>query len=145
MGAGSYGAGLGPAGHDPATTTARTTRTLPRALKLDPESRDYVVEDGFLADEHPVIHRAKHLLAIRRRSLASAPNVGFPSDALAFATEDSARTEAEDAAHLALKVLIDAADLRIDGVTVDEPFTGKIYIDVTNLRDGRPARLQVQR
>lgn len=136
MGAGSIGAGLGPCGHDLVAASARVIRVLPAAVKFDPYDRTYPYNtDGTLQSMHPVFHEAAHLLGIARFSIAAVPNLGIPLAGLRRATSRTAQREAEDAAAIALKPLLDRGDIRIDAVVVPLPFRGQFFVDVTNLRD----------
>lgn len=144
-GAGAYPAGEGYGGWDPDTgeSTVRT-KTLAAAPKFDPLTRRYeLASTGGLADEHPVIARARHLLGLRRRGIASAPTVGIPIARMRIARPDQRQREAEDAVNIALAPLLAAGDVRIKSVTLSDPYNGTFYTELVNLRaaDATPARI----
>jgi hypothetical protein len=132
------------------TQTDRAANTIGTAPKFDPYDRVYVlvVADSVtsVVTDHPVMHRAAHLLGIRLGSLASTPNDGFDVDAIKESTRITAQRTAEDTVKRALKILTDAGDLEIiKVVAVTKPrWLGQIFTDLRNLRElnAKPVRFQ---
>jgi hypothetical protein len=89
--------------------------------------------DGGLIADHPVIAKARHLLAIRRRNIPAAKNVGIQLGGLRLATRETRLREAQDAAAIALKVLVDAGELQIVRVVLSDPWNGTFYTEIKNL------------
>lgn len=143
-GAGAFDAGEGDAGWEVLTPGVARSKTLVPAPKFDPLTRRYLIGDGgALIEEHPVLARARHLLGIRRRGIASAPTVGIPLARLRAARQDQVQREVEDAVRIALAPLVDAGDLEIVRVQIELPFRGRFYTDLRNLRapNTKPVRI----
>lgn len=143
-GAGAFPAGEGDAGWDPLCDPHARALGIVAAPKFDPFNRVYVTNpDGTLQDEHPVIHRARHLMGIRRRALASSPTQGIPLEGIRTSSDDNRQRECEDAAAVALAPLTEAGDLRIVRVAISAPWDGTFYTEIVNLRaaDRTPVKL----
>jgi hypothetical protein len=148
IGAGDVLAGLGPAGHDPevVTPTDLAGRAPILAPRFDPYDRVYVIDETSqaLSDQDPIIHRAAHLLGLRRGSLPSAPTVGLDTARIRKAVPAARQRACEDASAEALAVLVDASDIAIEGVVLSSPWTGEFFVDVRPLRTptGKPVRVR---
>jgi hypothetical protein len=136
-GAGSFGAGLGPAGSSPVPApTPREVLTPGTAADYDPFAGVYPYDtSGVVQTTHPVWQRCALILGIRRGALRSSPLVGIPLDRLKNCTEATAQREAENAVRVALKDLLDAKDILVTAVTIETPWLGKFYTDIRNLRE----------
>jgi len=78
MGAGAYGAGVGPAGHDPvAAATAPRDVSYPVGIKYDASSKSFPLDsDGLVEAEHPVDQMMAIGLCFRKGSIQGAAEVG---------------------------------------------------------------------
>lgn len=147
MGAGSFGAGIGPAGSDPVTVSpAAVPPTTTDTPFFDPFALVYPFDStGELETTHPVWQRVALALGIRRGALRSTPDVGIPLERLRLATDLTAQREADGAVRVALADLLSAGDIDLVAVSVDLPWRGKFYADIRNLREAgaEPVRLGV--
>lgn len=108
------GAGAGGAGVGLADPTAATTPTTPWALKLDPLSRDFVMdEDGRYVSVHPVDHQAMMRLAPALGTIRSAAGQGGPWKNLEIADEATMTRRLTEEVRAAWRPLIDNGDLRL--------------------------------
>lgn len=135
-GAGSYGAGVGPAGIDPAQTPSTVSRdTQALALFWDPEISDFrVLDDGLLWTIHEVDQQTILALTIPLGSIPSSPETGSRFHLLLLDKNIQAACERE--ASYALRRLIDAGDVKI--VSVKQEIFNRsglwVRVDYANLR-----------
>lgn len=138
-GAGSFGAGSSPAGaYTPSSSNATTVAAL-RALKLDAQARDFLLdENGRYVAAHPVDHRAMMLLIPRLTSIRSSQTQGARWDDLVISDEETMTARFTEIVREAWRELLDAGDIRIDRVAarpVNSWGRGRIELVWQNLRD----------
>ncbi len=137
MGAGSYGAGLGLAGHDPVESSSAAA-TLPprRGSKFDPFTKTYVLTaDGDVDQVEAVWEEIAHRLGIPLGALSFAKDVGIDVERIRNTTRERAQRTVEDVVAQALKPLVDAGDVSLERVLLAQPWAGKWEAWVRNLRD----------
>lgn len=144
MGAGSFGAGIGPAGFDPLVTTPPNTATLPEAPAYDPATRSYPFgETGQLGDMHPVDQYVALAASIPLGSIAACPEDGVDYERIRRASAEARQSTITDCMRYALRDGIARGDLLFLGAPIleaDESST-TWAVDYVNLRlPGQPAR-----
>ena len=140
-GAGSYDAGLGPAGHDPTEVGVMQTGGVPilGVPKFDPLTKtDPVVDDGSNEEVSAVWQEVAHRIGIPLGAIAATPNVGLNVARIREATASNAQRTVEDVLAVALKPMIDRGDVKIDRVLLALPWRGKWEAWVINLRENDP-------
>ena len=145
MGAGSYPAGVGPAGFDPLVTTPPANLTLPGAPLYDPETRTFPFgPNGAARAVHPVDHYVALVCTTPRRSLASAPDEGIDFERIKRTPPASRQAVVTDEVRHALRDGISRGDLELLGAPIleDDETAGLAWaVDYKNLRlPGQPAR-----
>lgn len=139
MGAGAFGAGVGGAGTYVPSASNATAATMPWALKLDPLSRDFVLdEDGHYIAVHPVEHKALLLLAVALDSIRSGQGLGFRWRDMVFADEVTMTARFREMLNEAWRDLLANGDVRIERALARPQNTwgrGRFEIDWMNLRD----------
>lgn len=143
MGAGSFGAGIGPAGFDPLTETPPEILTLPPGVRYDPGARTFPFgTDGGIEAAHPVDQYVALVCTIARGSLAACPDAGIDLDRIRKAPADTVQAVVTDEVHRALADGIARGDLLFTGAPILE--TGdelQWAVHYVNLRlPGQPAR-----
>jgi len=137
MGAGSFPAGIGPAGLDPVISSRpRDPIETPSALAFDGVAKDYQLDGlGRYVGVHWVDAAAFTQLRISEGSVRSAPGVGETISQIAYIDRRRIRAQVEDRVKLAWKQLIDGGFLNYLGVTLDLSTPGRImYVaDYENL------------
>jgi hypothetical protein len=109
-GAGAGGAGVGLA--DPTASSSATNP--PWALKLDPISRDFVMdEDGRYVSVHPIDHQAMFRLIPARETIRSAAAQGGPWKSLEIADEATMTRRLTEEVRSLWRDLIDAKALEV--------------------------------
>lgn len=114
-GAGSSGAGLGPAGFDVAAEpTAARRVTRPRAILFQLNGFDFPLDDdGRYQDVHPVDQWVALQLGILAEGIGSSPTAGSRLRRITHVGAPDTRTKVEDAVRLALKPKIDGREIRV--------------------------------
>lgn len=139
MGAGSFGAGSGGAGTYVPSGSNAVTITTPRALKLNPLKRDFVMDtDGQFVSCHPVEHQAMMLLIPKLRTIRSASTQGARWDDLVIDSEEIMTMRFREILNEAWRDLIARGDIRVDHVAARPKNAwgrGRIEIVWVNLRD----------
>lgn len=138
MGAGSYPAGFGMAGVDPAFMPPSPVTPTIAAIQFDPATRQHVQNaDGTMAEAHPVDALVVNLLFYEQGSVKSAPTLGQrirarcnrvdPAKVPAIVTEE---------VRAVLLPLIQAGDIDLISVDTDTSTPGRLLDAVTyrNLR-----------
>lgn len=139
MGAGAFGAGVGGAGaYVPAGSNVATVVT-PRALKLDPLTRDFVVNaDGQYVSCHPVEHEAMMRLIPALTTIRSANEQGARWRDLTIDEPEIMTMRVRELVLEVWRPMIARGDLRLERVAArpSNPWgRGRIEIEWTNLRD----------
>lgn len=139
MGAGSFPAGRGRAGFDPAyLPPAPQVITLPRALEYDPSIRGYTMNaDGTFVDLHPVDQQVAFLLFPEQGSVPSENDLGTRlRKRLERCDPAQIPNIALDEVRTALKAPIAAGDVLLVSVTTDATVRGRVITKViyVNLR-----------
>ena len=136
-GAGSSGAGLGPAGFDVVTEpTAPRNVTRPRAILFQLNGCDFPLDDdGRYEDVHPVDQWVALQLGIALGTVGSSPLVGSPLRRITHAGAPRTRAQVEDAVRVALKPKLDTREIRIDRIDYEPtPYGGfKVAVAYQNL------------
>lgn len=137
MGAGSYAAGLGLAGHDPLETPEPVaTSTGAGSPKFDPLTKTYpLTADGGVEEVDPIWQEIAHRLGIPLGALAFAPDVGIDVDRIRQATRENAQRTVEDVVRGALAPMIARGDAEVVRVVLAQPWRGKWEAWVKNPRD----------
>lgn len=138
MGAGSFNAGLGLAGHDPIDVPAPAVSTAIAGTALfDPLTKTYpLTTDGAdVVEADPVWQEVAHRLGIPLGSLSFAPDVGIDLIAIKQATPGTAQRTVEDVVNRALAPMIAGGDVQVMGVDLALPWRGKWDVRLKNLRD----------
>lgn len=139
-GAGGSGAGLGGAGVGLSTPSSSTdTASPPWALKLDPLSRDFVLdENGRYVSVHPIDHQAMMRLAPALGTIPSASGQGGPWKTLEIDSEANMTRRLEEDVRAAWRDLIEAGAVRLVRVSAKPANSigrGRIEIVWMNLHD----------
>ena len=134
-GSGVTGAGLSSSSAAPSPRSVRP----PWALKLDPITRDFVLdENGRYVEAHPVDHEAMMRLLPVRGGIGSAPQQGGPWKTLRIDEPDIMTRRMREYLDEVWRPLITRGDLRVDRV-VHRPSNSNgrahLVIEWTNLRD----------
>lgn len=136
-GAGFSGAGLGPAGFDPAATpTAPRNVTRPRAILFQLNGSDFTLDsNGLYEDVHPADQWVALQLGIPLGVIGTSPTAGSPLRRVTHVGAPSTRAQVEDAVRVALKVKVDAREIRVERVDYEPtPFGGfKLAVHYHNL------------
>jgi len=148
MPAGSFGAGVGPAGADPSPVSAPTTARPTRALRYDLATRRFVEDGtGAFVDVHPVDQKVAFLLGTEQGSLPSTPTLGQRYRARVNGVDPKQiPAVVTDETRLALAALLAAGDIDLLDVQTDARVRGRVLIAVTyvNLRDPDRTRKTMQ-
>lgn len=139
MGAGSFGAGVGLAGHDPVETAEPVVIAAGLgAARFDPLTKTYpVADDGEVEQVDAVWQEVAHRLGIPLGALASTPDVGIDLERIRAATREQAQRTVEDVIAVALKPMIERGDVAVARVVLAQPWRGKWESWIVNLRDPR--------
>lgn len=139
MGAGSFGAGVGGAGTYVPSGSNASAITTPRALKLNPLTRDFMRdEDGQFISCHPVEHRAMMLLIPALATIRSATAQGGRWRELVIDNEEVMTARLREMVLEAWRPLLAAGDIRVDRIASRPQNAwgrGRIEIVWVNLRD----------
>jgi hypothetical protein len=145
MPAGSYGAGVGPAGYDPATQSPASEVAPTRALRFDLATRRFV-EDGAggFKDIHPVDQKVAFALGTEQGTLPSVPTFGQRYRARVNGIDPKQiPAVVADETRVVLGDLLAAGDIALLSVETDASVRGRVLIAVTyaNLRDPNRTRV----
>lgn len=146
MGAGTYAAGVGPAGFDPVGAwTVRSTSPAVTPL-FDPYTRDFpfAPTGGDFLAVHVVVQEACLALGIPLGSMASAPKLGIDVKRIRSTRAADIPAVCRDEVERCLSRLIERKDLRIKEIRA-EAGGGRVglEVDIVNLRDPENAGLAV--
>lgn len=139
-GAGTIGAGLVGAGlSTPSTVGSPRNVKPPWALKLDPRTRDFLLDDdGRYVEAHPVDHAAYLALWPAAGTIAAAPTLGGPWKLLEIADADTMTRRLREYVEAAWRDLIARGDLKLVSVSARPTNSiGRARADIVwmNLRD----------
>jgi hypothetical protein len=137
MGAGSYPAGIGPAGHDPVSGLERVLPTMPVAAQFDPDTRQFVINvDGELVPIHPVDQEVAIRLGVGLGTIAAASGVGLNLARLRRTSAAAMQLTVNDEVSFALADLIRNGDIQLLGSPLMPDARGRpfFYVDYRNLR-----------
>lgn len=142
MGAGSYRAGIGPAGASPITSNLSLPNQGQRAALFDPLSKTFPLgDDGKHVDIHPVDQAMAMALCIPAGALKSAPKTGHTLREIPRAEGDTVHREAEDRVRRATAGIVARGDVALLKISVaSDPLpNGRLLVDVSyrNLRLSR--------
>lgn len=137
MGAGSFAAGLGRAGHDPIATPGPSEfDEVAGSPKFDPLTKTYpATDDGGVEEVDPIWQEIAHRLGIPLGALSFAPDLGIDAEAIKNATASNAQRTVEDTVKRALGPMIPNGDVELVRVVLALPWSGKWEAWVKNLRD----------
>ncbi len=131
-GAGTAGAGVGPAGFEPLPTSDGTTSSTPTALLFDPNTRDFrKAADGRFVSVHPVDQEVALALSLLEGDLGSASSLGNRLRRIARAGGPSLQSGVEDIVTLALQRLLERDAISVLDILIQTPVRGQILIAVT--------------
>jgi hypothetical protein len=142
MGAGSYAAGLGPAGHDPVPDASNPQALQTGAVFFDPRTKNAVLlSDGTFQATHPVDQAAALAISLVLGTVGSVPTAGSSLADIAYTGADL-EAQVTNRVNLALAKLLDAKDIDRLAVSVERIEGGFVMsVDYHNLRIiGRPVR-----
>ena len=135
--AGDYDYGEDDFGDALPALSATPSTSAPSALFFDPATRRHALrEDGTFVYIHPVDASVINALNIQRTKFPAVTDTGSGFWELESAYDQRAQRKSEDWSKQALKRLIDAGDVQLDGV-VFQPFgayAGVVEVSYTNLR-----------
>ncbi len=95
-GAGAFGAGLGPAGHDPIVTAEAVARAAPPALRYEGTTQDWALDSlGRFRKVHPVDQGMALGMMVRQGSLKSSPDTGNRLFSIGYLQAKNLRTRVE--------------------------------------------------
>ena len=139
QGAGTAGAGVGPAGHDPEMDPSeKVTQTPVGALFFDPYDRVWKQNsDLTMVEGSGPIQRAAVLL-IPRGHIAATPGNGIDIAAIKRASPERRQRVVEDQVRAAWKPLLDSGQIEMGAVTLEEqkpgqPWSGRFYVEARDL------------
>ncbi len=131
-GAGTSGAGFGPAGFEPLPTSGSVVSSAPAALLFDPNTRDFRKgADGRFVAVHPVDQEVALALGLVERDVGSASSLGNRLRRIARAGGPSLQAGVEDIVRLALKRLTDRDAITVREIVVQSPTRGMILVAVS--------------
>jgi hypothetical protein len=132
MGAGSYGAGVGPAGHDLATSASGSPILRGHgAIWYDGAARDYLLDaQGNYRTVHFVDQKVALALVIREGDVAGVPTLGSRLALLKRGSRTRLQAAAEDAVRLALAQMLADGEVELGRVDVASPARGKLLVTV---------------
>lgn len=147
MGAGSYAAGLGPAGYDPVAAPSTRTADAVAIPLYDPKIKGYPYapegDDGLcqLVDVHPVMQEVSLALGLGKGTIKSLPGLGINIKRIRNTRSADIPEVVRDEVNRALESLIAAKDILLREVR-SEAKNGRVGFeaDVVNLRDPRSER-----
>lgn len=140
MGLGDSPLGTAPLGLDPPAASAARAVQQPAALKVDGQTKDYVLDaQGRFVGVHPVDAKVFHRLRILSGSIRSAPTTGQGIGALKYIDKATIDAFVRDQITLALSDMVAGGDIAVRAITVDASVAGRVVfqVDYTNLRTGR--------
>ncbi len=144
MGAGSFGAGIGPAGFDPLITSPPETVSLPAGVEYSPDIRGFpFAADGGVSPSHPVDQFVALVCTIARGSLAVTPEDGINFERIRRSSPDELQAVITDEVRYALRDGLARGDLLFLGAPLLETDSDEVVwaVDYVNLRlPGQPAR-----
>lgn len=136
-GAGSFGAGMGPAGFDPvADPTAPRRVTPPRAILLQLNDFDFPLDsNGRYQDIHPTDQWVALQVGIVLGTVGTSPTAGSALRSITHVGAPSTQREAQDAIRRALADKVNAGSIKIDSIEYEaKQFGGfKIALRYENL------------
>lgn len=136
-GAGAYPAGIGPAGYSPVPDASGRPVAVPIAAFYDPALRGFPFDDnGEIVGVHPVDQEAALRVTIPLGSLRSSPLVGINWARIRLASGAALQRTIDDEVRTALRTLVNAGDVKINGSPLlPEAFGRPLFlVDYVNLR-----------
>lgn len=134
-GAGGVGAGLSSSSAAPAPRAVRP----PWALKLDPITRDFVLDaDGRYVEAHPVDHEAMMRLLPQQGGMPVAPGQGIPWQSLRIEEPAQMARRIREYVEAAWRPLLARGDVRILSISLrptNSHGRARFYLEWMNLRD----------
>ncbi len=131
-GAGTAGAGIGPAGFEILPTSDSTVAQSPIALLFDPRTRDYRLgADGRFVAVHPVDQETALALSLTYGDVGSTSNLGNRLRRIARLGGPSLQSGVEDLVRQALARLLDRKAIALLDITVQNPARGQLLVAVT--------------
>jgi len=125
-------AGTGPGGFSPiAPASPKRTSIPPRALRYNPQTRDFTTTEGLFDAVHPVDQAVVLALTIEQGSIKSVPTLGIPLSTIRRAGGPTLDTLVRDCVNAALKDLLDAKKVEVIRLDTDTVIRGQIKIAVT--------------
>ncbi len=149
MGAGSFGAGIGPMGLDPvAEASPPRNAKPPAALWWDAGTRDYLRDDnGFFLSLHPVDQKMAIALTHALGTNTSVPKHGARFPEIRYAGGPALGNKIADMAKQATAATVNAGEAKILSVrhTLPAPGAIAIFVEYENLVTGQRQKLQFNR
>lgn len=137
-GAGSYGAGMGPAGFDPVADPSAPRRvTPPRALLFQLNGFDFPLDDdGLYQAVHPVDQWVALQVGVSLGAIGTSATAGNRLRRITHVGAPSTQREVEDAIRIALAAKVNDGSIRIDAIEYEAKSFGgfKVALTYTNLR-----------
>lgn len=133
MGAGSAGAGVGPAGQDPVADPSAAPPIRPAAaVWYDGANRDFLLDDdGGYKTLHYVDQKVALALVIGEGDIAGVPTFGSRLKSIKRGNAAQLAKRAEDAVLLALADIISRRQIEVIGVSVNTNVRGRLIVTVT--------------
>ena len=141
MGAGSYLAGVGLAGHSPTEIAATSggAGTVTGVPMFDPLTKSYPDDgDGGVEEASAIWQEVAHRLGIPLGAIPSAATVGIDVARARAATPANAESTIEDVVTVALQPMSDRGDVNVARVVLAKPGRGKWESHIPNLREPDP-------
>lgn len=105
------------AGVDPITDAVAAGTARPRAIKLNPQTRDFYLDaNGRYVDIHPVDAAVVNALVMLQGRIKVSPQTGWTGDKMIDFWGDRAAADASARVRTALKQLTDSGDVSIDRI-----------------------------
>lgn len=135
-GAGAFGAGEGPAGHDPEDEPSdRVIATPVKAVYFEPFNRRFSQNSDLTMVEGTAPIQRAALLMLPLGSMPTVASSGLNIKRIRAAAPEKRKRVIEDELRVAWKVLLDAGLIAMGAVTLEpgEPWSGKFYVEVEDL------------
>jgi hypothetical protein len=133
-GAAAYGAGIGPAGHDPPDEPSeKVTQATVAANSFDPYNRVWTQNDDLtMVEASPNIQRAA-MLMLPLRGIPSVAGSGIDLVRIRRALPSRRAATIEEELRRAWKVLLDQRLISIEKIVLSSPWTGAWDVEVKDL------------
>ena len=134
MGAGTYPAGTGPAGHDPIVPSTPNDATYPAALRYDGYTKNWLFDDANrMRAITPVAQKMAIGLCFRKGSIKGAPQVGNTYYQIQYVDADNLALDIEQRTRSAVPVAQCLADREAEIIRIEHwvnRTTGQLIIAV---------------